>query len=121
MAGTASSSAVDWKVAMRPRPATSPAAAASSACGQLGALQQRAGVPDEHERGVGQAHAAARRLEQLDAGLALEHGQLLRDGRGRELQGVGDRGDRAAGVQLVQQPQPVQVERHAEAMLLNHP
>ena len=79
---------------------------------ELDALEQRAGVPDEHERGIGEPHAAARRLEQRHAGLALEHRQLLRHGRGRELQRVGHGGDRAARVQLVQEPQPVQVERH---------
>ena len=30
--------------------------------GQLGALEQSAGMPDEHERGIGQPHASARRL-----------------------------------------------------------
>ena len=67
-------------------------------------------MPDEHERGVGQAHAAAGALEQRHARLALEHGELLGDGRRRELQRVGDGGDRAARVQLAQQPQAAEVE-----------
>ena len=67
-------------------------------------------MADEDERGVGQPHAAAGPLEQRHPGLALEHGELLGDGRGRELQRVGDGGDRAALVQLVQQAQAAEVE-----------
>ncbi len=78
--------------------------------GQRGALEQRAGVLDEHQRRVGQAHAAAGPLEQPHAGLALEHRELLRDRRGRELERVGDRGDRPALVQLAQQPEAAEVE-----------
>jgi hypothetical protein len=85
--------------------------------GELGALEQRAGVADEDERRVGQPHAAAGRLEQRHPGLALEHGELLGDGGGRELERVGDRGDRAAGVQLVQQAQPSQVEHQVATLL----
>ena len=70
-----------------------------------GPLEQRLGVADEHERGIGQADAAAGALEQRHARLALEHRQLLGDGGRRELQRVGDRGDRAARLQLVQQAQ----------------
>ena len=64
----------------------------------------------EHERRVGQAHAAAGALDQREAGLALEHRELLRDGRGRELEGVGHRGDRPAQVQLTQQAQAPELE-----------
>ena len=67
-------------------------------------------MADEHERGVGQADAAAGPLEQRHARLALEHRELLGDGRRRELQRVGHRGDRAARVQLVQQAQAAEVE-----------
>ena len=77
---------------------------------ELGALEQRVGVPDQDERGVGQPDAATGRLQQRHACLPLEHRELLRDGRRCELQRVGDRGDRAARVQLVQQTQPAQVE-----------
>ena len=72
---------------------------------ELGPPEQRLGVAHQHQRGVGQPDAPACRLEQLDARLAFQHGELLRDGRRSELQGVGHGGDRAPGVQLVQQAQ----------------
>ena len=84
--------------------------------GERGALQQRARVPDEDQGGIGQADAAAGALEQGHPGLALEHGELLRDGRRRELQRVGDGGDRAALAELVQQAEAAQVE-HSVATL----
>ena len=59
----------------------------------------------EPVRGVGEPHAAADALEQRHAGLALELGQLLRDGGRRVGQRVGDRGDRPALAQLAQQAQ----------------
>src|SRR5882724_9781662 len=44
---------------------------------------------------AGERHAAGRTVEQSAAGLAFEHGQLLRDrGRGKP-EGAGRRGDRA--------------------------
>ena len=87
---------------------------------QLRALEQGAGVADEDQRGVGEPHAAPGRLEQRHSRLALQHGELLGDGGGRELERVGHRGDRAAGVQLVEQPQPAQVE-HSQVTLLHLP
>ena len=107
--------ATDWKAAIRARPVTVPAAAARSASARRGALEQRLGVLDQHERRVGQPHAAAGPLEQLHAGLALEHRELLRDGRGRELQRVGDGGDRPALVQFAQQPQAAELEHRSNA------
>src|SRR4029077_16492053 len=80
-------------------------------------LEQRVGMLDEDERGVGQADAAARTLEQRHAGLALEDRELLADRGGRELQRVGDRGDRAALVELAEQAQPAEIE-HREGTLL---
>ena len=77
---------------------------------ELGPLEQRLGVADEDERGVGQPDPSAGPLEQRQPGLALEHRELLGDGRRRELQRVGDRGDRAARVQLVQQAQAAEIE-----------
>ena len=88
--------------------------------GDGGALEQRLGVPDEHERGVGQPHAAAGTLEQRHARLALEHRELLRDRGGRELERVRDRRDRPALAQLAQQPQPAEIE-HREGTLPHHP
>jgi hypothetical protein len=61
-------------------------------------------VADQDERRVGQADASAGPLEQGDPRLALEHRELLRDGRGRELERLGDGRDRPALVQLVQEP-----------------
>ena len=73
----------------------------------------------EDERRVGQTHSPPRPLEQRHARLPLEHGELLRDGRGRELERVGDGGDRPALVQLVQQAQAAQIEH--VAILMNQP
>ena len=101
---------------MRPRPATMPAAAARSASASAARVEQRLGVLDQHERRVGQAHAAAGALEQPHAGLALEHRELLRDGRRRELERVGDGGDRPALVQLAQQAEAVDVEHRAATL-----
>ena len=81
--------------------------------GDLGAVEQRLRVADEHERGVGQPDAAAGRLEQRDARLALEHGELLGDRRRRELQRVGDRGDRPARVELAEEAEPAKVEHRS--------
>jgi len=84
--------------------------------GELGALQQRLGVAGQDQRRVGQAHAATRALEQRHAGLALEHRELLGDGRRRELQRVGDRRHRPSLVELPEQAQAAEVQ-HDEAML----
>ena len=81
-----------------------------------GALEQHLGVFDQHAGGIGQADAAAGTLEQAHAGLSFEQRELLRDRARRELEGVGDRGDRAALAELLQQPQPFEFE-HALAML----
>ena len=95
---------------MRPRPDTLPVVAASSASATLGPLEQRLGMTHQDDRGIGQPHPPPGPLEQRQPGLALEHRQLLGHGRGRELQGVGHRGDGAARVQLVKQAQAVEVQ-----------
>ena len=82
-----------------------------------GALEQRLGVLDQHAGGIGQADAAAGALEQAHAGLSFEQRELLGDRARRELERVGDRGDRAALAELLQQPQASEFE-HALAMLL---
>ena len=120
MAGEARRSATDWNAAILPRPATLPAAAASSASASSARLEQRLGVADQDERGVGQADAAPRPLEQRHARLALEHRELLRDGRRRELERIRDGGDRPALVQLVEQPQPAQVKHGEPPTCVNH-
>jgi len=73
----------------------------------------------EPERRIGQPHAAPGALEQQHAGLALEHRELLGDGRRREPERVGDRGDRAALAELAQEPQAPEVE-HRSATLPIH-
>ena len=78
--------------------------------GALGAGKQALGVLDQHERGIGQPHAAAGGLEQRRAGLALEHPELLRDGRRAVGERVGDRADRAEALQLVQETEAAEVE-----------
>ena len=92
-----------------------PAAAARSASA-IAAREQCLGVADEHERGVGKPQRAAGLLQQRDAGLALEHRELLRHRRRRELQRVGDGRHGPALVQLPEQAQAAEVE-HDEAML----
>ena len=93
-----------------PRPATRPGRCGELGLGQRDALEQRLGVRGQDERRVGQAHAAPGALDQRDAGLALEHRELLRDRRGRELERVGDCGDRAALAQLAQQAQAAKLQ-----------
>ena len=103
-------SATDWKVAIRRAPGDRARGGGEVGLGAGRAIEQRVGVADQHERRVGQPHAATRLLEQRHAGLALEHRELLRDGARRELERVGDGGDRPPLVQLLEQPQPTQFE-----------
>jgi hypothetical protein len=84
---------------------------------ELGALEQRLGVTDQDERGVGQPHPATGSFEERNRGLALEHRELLGDGGGRELQRLRNRRDRAACVELTEEAQAVEVQ-HTEATLL---
>ena len=100
-------------------PRDAPGGGGELGLGEPGALEQRIRVAHQDERGVGQPHAAPGRLEQRQPRLALEHGELLGDGRGRELERVGDRGDRAARMQLVQEAQSAEVE-HSQATLLDY-
>ena len=102
---------------MRPRPVTVPAAAARSASASAARSSSASACSDEHQRRVGQAHAAPGALEQPHAGLALEHRELLGDGGRRELERVGDGGDRPALVQLAQQAQAAEVEHRAGTLL----
>ena len=57
-----------------------------------------------------QLHPAAGSLDELDAGFALERGQLLRYGGRREPERVGDGSDTAAVCELAQNPQARDVE-----------
>ena len=71
---------------------------------------------DELLAGGGQAPAAAVPLEQRDAGLALERGELLGDRGGGVAERVGGGRDRAAGGELAQDAEAADVE-HAKAQL----
>ena len=108
----------DWNEAMRPLPGDPARGRRQLGLGELGPLEQRAGVTDQDERRVGQPNASPGPLEQRHARLAFEHRELLGDRRGRELQRLGHRGDRAPGVQLVQEAQSVEIE-HSQATLLS--
>ena len=85
---------------------------------ELGALEERVGVADEDERGVGQPDAPPCPLQQRHPRLALEHGQLLGDRRRGELEGLRHGGDRAPRVELVQEPQSMEIE-HSQVNLPN--
>ena len=69
----------------------------------------------EHERGVGEPHAPAGGLEQRRPGLALQHGELLRDGGRAVGQRLGDRADGPAAVQLVQEAEAAEVEHRSRS------
>jgi len=79
------------------------------------ALEQRLGVRDQHQRGVGQPQPAAGLLEQRDAGLALERLQLLRHGGRRVAESIGGGGDRAAGGELAEDSEAADVEHGYES------
>jgi hypothetical protein len=81
--------------------------------GAVQLLRQHLGVPHERVRGLGQADAAADPLEELDAHLLLEAGELLGDGRRRVVERVGDRSDRAPMLELAQEPEAIRVEDHS--------
>jgi hypothetical protein len=68
------------------------------------------GVARECQPRLGQPDPAAASLEQLRAGLALQHPQLLRDGRRAVVERCGDRADRPAITELAQESQAPQVE-----------
>ena len=88
--------------------------------GDRRAFEQSLGVADEDERRISEPYAAPRPLEQRHARLALEHGELLGDRRGGELERVGDRGDRPPLAQLAQEPQAAQVEHREETLPNRH-
>ena len=81
--------------------------------GALDAGEQRLGVGDEHERGIGEPQPAPRGLEQRRARLALQHAELLRHRRRAVRQRLRHRADRPAAVQLVQQAKPAEVEHRS--------
>ena len=74
-------------------------------------VDHRVGVVAERLAGAGEDDPARRTVEQRRAGLAFEHGQLLRDGRRGQAQRAGRAGDRAAPPDLAEQAQPADVEQ----------
>jgi len=64
--------------------------------------KDRVGVAHEFESRRRQSHRMGRPLEERDAHLALECGDLLGDGRLRHVEGLRRGGDRAAGGDLAQ-------------------
>ena len=84
--------------------------------GGLELAQHGLRVGDELGAGGREPARAAAALEQLDAGLALERGELLGDGGRRVAERVGGGRDRAAGGELAQDAEAADVE-HSEAQL----
>ena len=84
--------------------------------GGLDAVEQLARVARQDAPRLGQAHAAARTLEQDGARLALQRGELLGDGARRVVERPRGGVDRPARLQLAQDPQPPEVE-HRQATL----
>ena len=78
--------------------------------GGLELREHDVGVADEHLGRAGQPHAAAVALDDGLADLALERGELLGDGGGREVQRVGGRGDGALLGDLAQDAQAAGVD-----------
>ena len=76
----------------------------------LDAREQLAGALHERAAGVGQLEPPADLAEQLDAGLALELGELLRHRRRREGERLGRARDRALGGELAQHGQSARVQ-----------
>lgn len=83
-------------------------------------LEQGIRVADEHAGGVRQPNTATGALEQRDARLALEHRKLLRDRRRREAKRLGDRRDRAARLELPEEPQSAEIEQGEEMLTNEH-
>ena len=100
-----------WNAATRRRPATHAGEPGQVRLRDLELREHGLGVGDERARGVGQPDAAAVALEQRDADLALERGELLRDRRRREREGLGGRRDRPAGGELSEDTQASDVEQ----------
>ena len=103
-------SATDWNEATRARPVTAPAAAARSLSARSARSSSASACPASTYAASVSRTPRPGRLEQRHARLALQHGELLRDRRRRELERFGHRGDRASVVQLAQQAQSAQVQ-----------
>ena len=78
--------------------------------GRLDGVEQGLRVADQDPAGLGQPDVATDPLEQGRAGLALEHGELLGHGARRVAERLGRGAHRVPGLELAEQPEPVQVE-----------
>jgi len=78
--------------------------------GAFETVQQLLDFGNERLRGGGEFEPAPRFAQQRHPGLSFEQRQLLRNPRRREIQRGGNRGDRAAIVQLPQQAQALHIE-----------
>ena len=94
-AGASSPASAVGKPPIRTSPARRVVLRGELALQALELREQRVGVAEQHARGGGEPDAAAARLEQRVADLLLERRELLRHRRGREMQRVGGRGERA--------------------------
>ena len=72
--------------------------------------EERVRMVEQHVRGPGEHEAPAPALGDRLAHLALERGELLRDRRGREVQRLRRRGDRAVVGERSQDAQPADVD-----------
>jgi len=72
--------------------------------------EHHVGVLDEHVRRAGQPHAAAVALDHRLADLALERGELLRDGGRREVERVGGGSERPVLGDLAQDTQAAGID-----------
>ena len=96
--------------ATRRRPLGSRLQRVQGRAGLVERLEDPLAVIREYLSCCGQFDPAAGSLDELDAGFALERGQLLRYGGRREPERVGDGGDAAAVCELAQDSQARDVE-----------
>ena len=83
-------------------------------------LEDALGAIHEAARRLREPDAAARPLDERDTALALEHGDLLGHGRGREAERLGGAGDASAQRDLAQEPEAADVE-HAATLKSQRP
>ena len=95
---------------MRRRPPRRPAIASSSASASARRASDRVGVAHERLARLGQPHAARAALHEDGPGLALERGDLLRDGGLREGEGLRGGGEGALDGDLAEDAHAADVE-----------
>jgi hypothetical protein len=78
--------------------------------GGLGGVEQGTGVPDQDPAGLGQVDVATDPLEQGRADFALEDRELLGHRAGRVAQRVGRGAHGVACLELLKEPEPVEVQ-----------